>query len=122
MTIIAIVTDNYDSTLKVVDYQERECSLRSMKIFMTKHLKLQGFHPETVYWGLDWNLSGDNPIWLLRRKPSRRFHVMNDNNEKINRYVYLIDKEKYAAYDDIINRLKKEADEFQKEQKSCQST
>ena len=82
----------------------------SIKIFMTKLLKEQGFAEERVYRGPHWYYSGDNPIWLLRRKLYRRFHHCTTLDNRVNRYVFLIEAEKYAAYSDEIQRFKKQAE------------
>ena len=73
MATIAITTDGISSSLKVLEVKTRSGSFTAMKQFMTRQLKSEGFTPEKVYRGADWHYSGDNPIWLLRRKLCRKF-------------------------------------------------
>ena len=107
MATYAVTTDSIDSDLKVLEVKKRMGTFTAMKQFMTRQLKADGFTPEKVYRGADWHLSGDNPIWLLRQKLCRQFRKGTEKGIDEQRWVFLLDADKYIAYRDEIEALGK---------------
>ena len=105
MLIYIVITDSKSSDQKVLEVIKREGTMRSVKMFITKKLKADGYIPEEVYFGPDWSLSGDNAIWLLRRKMSRLFRKGTPEGIDERRYVYLLDAHRHTAYQKEIEAL-----------------
>lgn len=101
----AITTDGKSSDMKVLEVIKRPGTMTAAKQFMTRKLKSEGFIPEDVYFGKNWYLSGDNPIWLLRRKTCRLFRKGTPEGIDERRYVFLLDAYKHTAYQDSIESL-----------------